>query len=350
MNGFRLESTQGEATRKEGLQDPEDLLVSGLWVDEVPDLVVVFGMVIGAAHRHPGIGFESLPEGGQERVPSAFLNELSMWEKEVGQDRYKQMRPHSVDGLMEDRPHAPMMAPDLPTATVTRNSGTSVHNGSTVTAEYTTTYIMDGTTLSPNVAVKTSVGSNMGTYTNTSTHSISAPTTQTCVYPVSAVSGNMDNHPGVAHCNRKLRLHDLRGNDANSVGNGNRLVGGQILSEDGLSALWSTTATSEHGISGTIMTSLGNPYSGDYTVVQAPGNATALMITAATSTSGSSGSGTQGGITVTNFNPFLQTVDLFRNFPPFREPLLPETSPIARVPPRPPPAIRSRSLRAETSP
>ena len=62
---------------------------------------------------------------------------------------------------------------------------------------------------------------------------------------------------------------------------------------------------------------LGFPYSGDYTVLQASGNSTALTITAATSTTGggSSGSSTAGGITDTNFNPELQTVDLFQKLP-----------------------------------
>ena len=83
---------------------------------------------------------------------------------------------------------APMLVPDLATATVTGN-GSSVYSGSTVTNAYTTTYTMGGTTLSPNVTVTTSVGPNAGTYANTPTYSISAPTTQTSVYSVSAVSG-----------------------------------------------------------------------------------------------------------------------------------------------------------------
>ncbi|MHB8370296.1 MAG: hypothetical protein ACYDBP_11540, partial [Leptospirales bacterium] len=84
---------------------------------------------------------------------------------------------------------APMLVPDLATATVTENSGTSVYSGSTVTAGYTATYTMGGTSLSPNVMVTTSVGPSVGTYTNTPTVSISAPTTQTGVIFVSKVSG-----------------------------------------------------------------------------------------------------------------------------------------------------------------
>ena len=83
---------------------------------------------------------------------------------------------------------APMLVPDLATATVTGN-GSSVYNGKTVTNAYTTTYTMGGTMLSPNVTVTTAVGPNAGTYKNTPTYSISAPTTQTSVDSVSAVCG-----------------------------------------------------------------------------------------------------------------------------------------------------------------
>ena len=58
-------------------------------------------------------------------------------------------------------------------------------------------------------------------------------------------------------------------------------VNGQTLSSDGGSAAWSTTASSaspvgSYAISGTV--TLGSPYSGDYTVTQASGNATALAV------------------------------------------------------------------------
>ena len=85
--------------------------------------------------------------------------------------------------------NAPMLVADLPTATVTGNSGSSSYSGSTVTAGYSATSNMGATTLTPNVTVTTSVGPNAGTYTNTPTVSISAPTTQTSVDSVSVVSG-----------------------------------------------------------------------------------------------------------------------------------------------------------------
>lgn len=256
---------------------------------------------------------------------------------------------------------APMLVSDLPTATVTENNGTSVYNGSTVTAGYTTTYTMGGTTLSPNVTVTTSVGPNAATTTNTPTYSISAPTTQTSVYSVSAVSGKWTITPapltvtgttatgrvyngtdtvvlsgatlsGSLYGNSITLANDTSGTLSNSGNAGTDsvttamtlsgtvtgFVNGQTLASDGGSATWTTSATSstnagQYGIVGNV--TLGSPYSGDYTVVQAPGNATALTITPASSTSGSSGTGDQGIITSTNFPPVLQTVDLFQKLP-----------------------------------
>ena len=100
-------------------------------------------------------------------------------------------------------------------------------------------------------------------------------------------------------------------------------VNGQTLARDSGSATWSTLATSssspgQYGITGNV--TLGSPYSGDYKLTQASGNATALMITPAPSTSGSSGSlstgspsggsGAPGGITSTHFAPVAQTAAL----------------------------------------
>ena len=90
---------------------------------------------------------------------------------------------------------APILVPDLPTATVTGNSGSSVYSGSTVSPGYTTTYTMGGTTLSPNVTVTTAVGPNAGTYKNTPTYSISAPMTQTSVDSVNVVPGKWTINP-----------------------------------------------------------------------------------------------------------------------------------------------------------
>lgn len=312
---------------------------------------------------------------------------------------------------------APMLVDDLPTATVTENNGTSVYNGSTVTAGYTTTYTMGGTTLSPNVTVTTSVGPNAATTTNTPTYSISAPTTQTSVYSVSAVSGKWTITPapltvtgttatgrvyngtdtvvlsgatlsGSLYGNSITLANDTSGTLSNSgnagtdsvttamtlsgTGTGNffltqpavssvtitkadltataatasmtyggtvptlsgtvtGFVNGQTLASDGGSATWTTSATSattvgQYGIVGNV--TLGSSYSGDYTVLQAPGNATALTITPASSTSGSSGSsgtGDQGIITSTNFPPVLQTVDLFQKLPSLPGSSSPET-------------------------
>nr|MDA8028461.1 filamentous hemagglutinin N-terminal domain-containing protein [Nitrospiraceae bacterium] len=81
---------------------------------------------------------------------------------------------------------APMLVPDLATAIVTGNSGTSVYNGSTVSPGYTATYTMGGSSVtSTNIAVN--VGPNAGSYTEAAT--LSAPTAQTSVDSVSAISG-----------------------------------------------------------------------------------------------------------------------------------------------------------------
>jgi hypothetical protein len=82
--------------------------------------------------------------------------------------------------------NAPMLVPDLATAIVTGNSGTSVYNGLTVSPGYTAIYTMGGSTLtSTNIAVN--VGPNAGIYTESAT--LSTPTTQTSVDSVSTVSG-----------------------------------------------------------------------------------------------------------------------------------------------------------------
>lgn len=82
--------------------------------------------------------------------------------------------------------NAPMLVPDLATATVT-GGGTSVYNGSSVTTGYTTTYTMGGSSLPSGITVSTSpFGPNAGTYTVTPsvTGTISQPTSQTSVYSI----------------------------------------------------------------------------------------------------------------------------------------------------------------------
>ncbi|MHB1564898.1 MAG: GLUG motif-containing protein [Leptospirillum sp.] len=301
---------------------------------------------------------------------------------------------------------APMLVPDLATATVTGNSGTSVYNGSTVTAGYTTTTTMGGTTLSPNVTVTTAVGPNAGTYANTPTYTISSPTTQTSVDSVSAVSGTWKITPATltatandasmtygssvpalsgtvtgfvngqtltadsgtanwttsATSSSNIGQYGITGKVilgasysgdytiVQAYGNSSALmitpatliatantasmtyggtvptlsgtvtgfVNGQTLSGDGGTASWTTSATSAskagiYGITGSVSMTLGNPYFEDYTIVQAPGNSSALTITA--TGGGSSGSGTPEGITSDNFNPVIQTVNLYQKLP-----------------------------------
>ena len=76
---------------------------------------------------------------------------------------------------------APILVPDLPTATVTGNSGTSVYSGSTVSPGYTTTYTMGATANPLGITVSTSIGPNANSYTVTPTVSgtFVQPNTQT---------------------------------------------------------------------------------------------------------------------------------------------------------------------------
>ena len=173
---------------------------------------------------------------------------------------------------------APILVPDLPTATVTGNSGTSVYNGSHVSPGYATAYTMGGTTLSPNVTVTTSVGPNAGTYTNAPSVSFSeAPPTQTSVYSVTAVSGiwTIDRAPLTATANLVSMTYGETVPALSGTITG--FVNGQTLSGDGGS--WNTSATSSSNIgSYGVSLTLGRPYSGDYTITAASGNGTALTI------------------------------------------------------------------------
>ncbi|EQD25531.1 MAG: hypothetical protein D084_Lepto4C00098G0001, partial [Leptospirillum sp. Group IV 'UBA BS'] len=183
---------------------------------------------------------------------------------------------------------APMLVPDLATATVTGNSGTSVYNGSTVTAGYTTTTTMGGTTLSPNITVTTAaVGPNAGTYANTPTYTISSPTTQTSVDSVSAVSGTWKITPATLTATANAASMTYGSSVPALSGTVTGFVNGQTLTADSGTANWTTSATSssnigQYGITGKVI--LGSSYSGDYTIVQAYGNSSALMITPATLT------------------------------------------------------------------
>jgi hypothetical protein len=203
--------------------------------------------------------------------------------------------------------NAPMLVSDLATATVTGN-GTSVYNGSTVTAGYTTTTTMGGTTLSPNVTVTTAaVGPNAGRYTNTPTYTISAPTTQTSVDSVSAVPGTWTIAPATLTATANAASMTYGSSVPALSGTVTGFVDGQTLASDGGTASWTTSATSAskagiYGITGSVSMNLGNPYIEDYTIIQSPGNSSALTIT-------------PGGITSDNFNPVIQTVNLYQKLP-----------------------------------
>ncbi|MGC8500934.1 MAG: beta strand repeat-containing protein [Leptospirillia bacterium] len=279
---------------------------------------------------------------------------------------------------------APMLVPDLPTATVTGNSGTSVYNGSTVMAGYATTYTMGGSAIPSGVSVTApaAFGPNVGSYSALPAVSgtiTSAPPTQTSVYSVTAASGSWTitqvSLSFTGSVTNPTKTYDgtttailttsnstavlsgfLTGQSATytgaagvyasanagtginvsaTLGTGNftssgtgflwsnytvptmtlsgtgtigkvtltatatsasmayggtvptpsgtvtGFVNGQTLASDGGTVSWrnsgaSTSNAGQYGIAGNV--TLGSPYSGDYTIVQAGGNATALEI------------------------------------------------------------------------
>ena len=222
---------------------------------------------------------------------------------------------------------APILVPDLPTVTLMGKSGLSVYSGSTVSPGYTTTYTMGGNAIPTGVTVTTSVGPNAGShsFTPTVSGSFSTPTTQTSVDSILVASGTWSITPAPLTVTANKATMTYGGIVPPLSGTVTGFVVGQTLSKDAMSLSWSTSATSTspigtYGVTGSLAVLVGNPYSVDYTIVQAPGNASALTITAANSTSGlsgssgsgssSSGPGTPGGVTSTHFPPVAQTANL----------------------------------------
>ena len=288
---------------------------------------------------------------------------------------------------------APILVPDLPTATVTGNSGTSVYSGISVSPGYFTIYTMGGASFPSGIAVSTSVGPNVGYYTVTPTLSgtYAEPSMQNSVDSITTASGTWDITPanlsatgsqvyngttgfkgsnltvngvdgqtftasgtgtlgnsGNVQTNQPLMSVSgltLTGNGGALASNYNPLlppqtrvsvtpanlimtatslsvlsgttpstlsgtfssptVSSSLLSGDISSSTWTTPATSgsppgSYAIDG--VPSFISGMSENFTVLQAPGNATALTVT--------------GGITSTNFTPVLQTVDLYKKLPP----------------------------------
>jgi len=233
---------------------------------------------------------------------------------------------------------APMLLIDLPVETVTGNSGTSVYNGSPVPAGDTTTYTMGGSATPSGITITApaSFGPNVGSYTPTPnvTGTVGSPTTQTSVVSVSATSGTwtITALPVTATANTASM----------TSGSAVPSVSGSLTGLTGIaniSADWSTSATSSsaagsYAINPASFSYSNGAVSGDFSVTDAAGNATALTITAAPSSSGGSSSssgstggstsssggsstvtGTQGAITSKQIVPVVQTVAIFQSLP-----------------------------------
>ena len=181
---------------------------------------------------------------------------------------------------------APILVGDLPVDTV-MGSGTSVYNGSTdVTPSQTLT--MGGSALTSGITANTS-SANVGSSTVTPTVSLSSPTTQTSVGRVTVSSGTWTITP--------LSVTATAKSSSMIYGGSVPFLTGTLSSPaPNLSATWSTAATSssnvgKYAIIPTFSYSNGANAS-DFTITNAAGNATALMITAPPSfgtTSSSSG-------------------------------------------------------------
>ena len=185
----------------------------------------------------------------------------------------------------------PILVPDLPSDTITAG-GTSVYNGSAVAHPYTQSLTMGGSALTSGISTA-SVGPTTGSYSLTPSVTLSAPTTQTSVGSFIAVSGTWTITKATLTVTANAASMTAGSPVPTLSGMVTGFAPGQTLSGDG-SVSWGTIGTSgspagTYAINGTL--TLSSPYSGDYTIVQAPGNATALSIKAATAP----GSGTLFG-------------------------------------------------------
>ena len=181
---------------------------------------------------------------------------------------------------------APMLVPDFSTATVTGKNGSSVYNGETVTNAYNATYTMGGMTLSPNVTV--TVGPNVGTYTNTPTYSISAPTTQTSVDSVKEVSGTWEWTITPLDVTSTPNSVTMTYGDTVPTLSGTFSTTGPTGGLNNLSATWTTTATGASNVGSYAITPsysyMNGAVAGDFFITPATNSFKALTINSDTLT------------------------------------------------------------------
>ena len=191
---------------------------------------------------------------------------------------------------------APILVSDLPTATVTGNSGTSVYNGSNVSPGYTTTYTMGASAIPSGITVTppAAFGPNANSYTVTPTVSgtFTQPTTQTSLNMViSSGTWTITALPVTATANTATMTY---GGTVPTL-SGTFSTTDQTEGLANLSASWTTPATSASNVGSYAVTPGTYSYkddavSGDFSITAATGNGTALTITKADLTASTSGS------------------------------------------------------------
>ena len=181
---------------------------------------------------------------------------------------------------------APILVSDLPTATVTGNSGTSVYSGSTVSPGYTTTYTMGASAIPTGITVTAPApfGPNAGSDTVTPTVSgtFAQPTTQTSLNMViSSGRWTITALPVTATANTATMTYGGTVPTLSGTFSTTAQTGGLA----NLFASWTTPATyasnvGSYAVNPGTYSYKNGAVSGDYTITEASGNATALTVTA----------------------------------------------------------------------
>ena len=198
---------------------------------------------------------------------------------------------------------APVLAPTMATANIS-GQGSSTYNGASVTNGYRVSYTLGATTLPGAITVTppAAFGPNAGAYTAsptvTGTCNIAAPTSQTSVSTVTFASGTWTINPLSVTATANAASMTA-GSSVPSL-SGAFTTTGPTSGLANLAASWVTPATSasvagSYAINPGTYSYSGGANSGDFTITNASGNATALTISA--SSGGTSGGSSSGGST-----------------------------------------------------
>nr|WP_011264512.1 MBG domain-containing protein [Leptospirillum ferrooxidans]AAX36055.1 ORF314 [Leptospirillum ferrooxidans] len=175
---------------------------------------------------------------------------------------------------------APILVSDMGTAAVTAKNASMIYSGSAYAIGSNDT--VSGATLAGTVADSTSsVNASPSPYTITPVVSALSSPSQTDAGFFSYTKGSLTitKAPLTVTASPSSMIYGSQVPALTGTVTG--FVGGQTLASDGGTATWTTTATASnsvgsYGVTGGI--TLGSPYSGDYMITNAPGNATALTI------------------------------------------------------------------------